>query len=151
MKWTLICCLALVVITVKRSPTHDCAHYSVASIQPLAAIPTADLIERDMTVTKVDLSAILGCLLEATWHSEKPIDKGGHYLRVDGFSDLRISYYGGFFWVVDHPGYYQVTEANRKKFEGYFHDLLVSTIIPWRHGQNNSEQNRAPDALPGRS
>ena len=47
-------------------------------------------------------------------------------------SHLAVSYYGGFFEVVGEPGYWEMPEPNRAKFEDAFMAIIQEQFIPAR-------------------
>jgi hypothetical protein len=119
-----------------------CSSYRVQSLHYLNNVETAEVIERDLVVTVIELSEIRPYLLRATWTSKRLHNKGGHRLRIKGDTYITVSYYGSCFWVKDQPGSYLIRPEDSDEFDDFFSQLLKEKIIPWRAERNQEAANR---------
>lgn len=80
----------------------------------------------------VDLKPVREWMVESEWVSSSPINKGSYHLRVEGFSDIHISDFNGYFWVEGNRGFFKICEMKSKEFDDYFR-LAISKM----HNQKN--------------
>ena len=75
-----------------------------------------------------------------TYHRGECLWKGrflGEVALVDGRTErIAISYYGGFFKIVGHSGYYQTHGQSRGQLEAIIKRILVEEFIPKRMARN---------------
>ena len=90
------------------------------NMEPLQFVDSAILTERSIEVTEISLKPIRKSMASSEWTSKRFINKGSYQLKIDGFPDIYVSYYGGFFWADGQRGFWVVPESERSAFNAFF-------------------------------
>jgi len=93
----------------------------------LVQIPHATLEETTVQAMFRDIRYRRGTLL---W---KGSSLGVAKMQDGSERHLAISYYGGFFKILDQKGYYEVVGESRKLFDEQMNGIIADTFIPARH------------------
>ncbi len=93
--------------------------YEVKSIHYLSKASSASVRGE-----KIDLAPYKDALLGATWVNRTVLNKGNYVFKVDGGSDVHLSFYGHFFWVDDRPGCYLVQPDQHDEFDQLMKEIM---------------------------
>ena len=94
------------------------------NIKDLSIVQSAQFVSNrnDVSSRVIDLKPIASLLAEAEWHDATPINKGGCWLKVDGFPDIFVSDVNGCFWLTGYRGLYKINEDDIPRFYEYLYD-----------------------------
>ena len=105
----------------------DSEAYGLSADSDLDGVPRAEIPSEATRVIVKDV----------TYHRGEPLWKGrllGEATLVDGgIEKIAISYYGGFFKILGHRGYYQTHGESRRHIETVIKRILVEEFIPKRN------------------
>jgi len=80
----------------------------------------------------------------AEYHRYDPIWKGSALavVELDDGSTIRVafSYYGGFYKVLDEPGYWSVDTPQNRELDQWVYRLIVEEFIPRRTASRPAQQ-----------
>ncbi|MGB6220936.1 hypothetical protein, partial [Haloferula sp.] len=89
-------------------------------IDEISTVDSATLADTEnATGVVIDLKPVRDVLAGAQWIDAQPINKGGYWLRVEGFPNIFVSEVNGCFWMTDYTGLFQIADDERSKFYEY--------------------------------
>lgn len=84
---------------------------------------------------EIDLKPVREMMVNAEWISNSPVNKGSYHLRLEGFPDLHVSDFNGYFWVKGRRGFFKVSEMQRREFDDHFHEAIGQLLDPTNGNQ----------------
>ena len=85
-------------------------------INRISTVDSATLVVTENATGVIDLKPVRAMLAGAEWIDSQPINKGGYWLKVEGFPDILVSEVNGCFWMTDYKGLFRIADEERPEF-----------------------------------
>ena len=98
-------------------------------LDPLLAIDSATFVGDGGTeIGTIDLRPVRNSMVAAEWISNSPINKGSYDLQLDGFPDIHVSDFNGYFWIEGQRGFFKVSEKQQVEFDAHFRKAVSELL-----------------------
>jgi hypothetical protein len=106
------------------------SNYKIPSIAWIAKETVATVFrdneQEDKEGLRVSIESLAPLIASADWTDQFPINKGTWTLKINERTTLRVSYYGGFFYIDGVPGHFVVAPEHQSRFQGLLSEMKSS-------------------------